>query len=146
MAAEEKEITFYTDDKGRALCRLLNDPSATLARRLGTAIPPAELDKWRRRGTNSNTAWDRYAQVLNLERADASPSDRERILRQILTDEPSFRSARSSLAEILVSTGRAAEAELEVRGLVSEDPDICSSHLMLAWHCRQSDKQPESER
>ena len=132
--------------KGRALCQLLIDPSATLARRLGTTIAPAELDKWRRRGTNSNTAWDKYAHVLSLERANAASSDREKILRQILADEPSFRSARSSLVEILMSTDRATEAEAEARRLLSEEPDICSPHLMLAWFCLKSDKWPEAER
>jgi predicted Zn-dependent protease len=128
--------------KGRALSKLLIDAPATLACRLGTTIAPAELDKWRRRGTNSNTAWDRYAHVLSLERANAASSDREKILRQILADEPSFLSARRSLVEILMSTDRAAEAEVEARRLVSEDPDICSPHLMLAW---LSEKQ-EAER
>jgi TPR repeat protein len=132
--------------KGRALGQLLIDPSATLARRLGTTIPPAELDQWRRRGTNSNTAWDRYAHVLSLERANAASSDREKLLRQILADEPSFLSARSSLVEILRSTDRAAEAELEVRRLVSEEPEICSPHLMLAWFALQSERWPEAER
>jgi predicted Zn-dependent protease len=84
--------------------------------------------------------------VLSLERANAPPSDREKILRQILADEPSFRSARWSLVEILASTDRPTEAEPEIRRLASEDPGICNPHLMLAWFSLQSDKQPEAER
>lgn len=132
--------------KGRALGRLLIDPSAALARRLGTTIAPAELDRWRRLGTNSNTAWDRYAHVLSLERADAARSDQEKILRQILADEPSFLDARRWLVYILMSTDRATEAEVEVRRVLSEAPDICNPHLMLAWFSLKSDKQPEAER
>ena len=84
--------------------------------------------------------------MLSLERANAASSDREKILRQILADEPSFRSARSSLVEILMSTDRATEAEAEARRLLSEEPDICSPHLMLAWFCLKSEKWPEAER
>ena len=132
--------------KGRALGQLLIDPSATLARRLGTTIAPAELDKWRRRGTNSNTAWDRYAHVLSLERTNAPRADREKTLREILADEPGFLSARGSLAEILLTTDRATEAEVEVRRIMSEEPDICTPHLMLAWVALQSGNQLEAER
>jgi TPR repeat protein len=132
--------------KGRLLSQLLTNAPVTLARGLGATIAPADLDQWRRRGTNSNTAWDRYAHVLSLDRANAASSDREKILRQILADEPSFSSARRSLVEILVLTGRATEAEVEARRLLNEEPDICSSHLLLALFSLESHKQPEAER
>jgi tetratricopeptide (TPR) repeat protein len=132
--------------KGRALAKLLIDAPENLARSLGTPIAPEDLNKMRRRGTNSNTAWDRYAHVLSLERANAASSDREKLLRQILADEPSFVAAHRSLAEILESADRLAEAEVEARRLVSEDPGICSPHLMLAWLACKSEKWPEAER
>ncbi len=132
--------------KDAALSDLLIRAPLELAERLGAKVPPDMPDKWRRRGTGSNSAWDKFAQVISLERTNGPPSEREKILRKLVTEQPQFLAAQASLAELLMRTERISESEVEYRKLTNSAPDWCFPHFMLANFAHRAERKAEAER
>jgi len=134
------------DVREASLNELLIRASLELADKLGVKIPQEYQERWRRRGTSSNAAWDKLAQVLGMERTNAPVEVRERMLRQLVAEHTEFVTPRADLAELLMRTGRISEAETEYRKLTQSIPEWCGSHLMLAQIAQKAEKMEEAER
>jgi hypothetical protein len=115
--------------KQQRMATLLAEAPLALAERLATKHPPGQREKWLRHGDGSNTAWDGLSRAVTLDLEDGPEADQEKILRQVLADEPKFVMAQVNLAWLLSN----AEAEAEWRRLIHQAPDLCSPHEALAW-------------
>lgn len=115
------------------LARLPEQVATNLAGHLNRPIAEADLQYSRKYLTVSEPALKLLAHALSLDEQNL-PDAEERVLRQLLAEDP-----RCGLAHILLTqiyadtTARSNELTAAVHEFVRQCPDICYAHLWNAW-------------
>jgi hypothetical protein len=119
------------------LTRLPEQVATNLAGHLNRAIAEADLQYSRKYLTDSEPASKLLARALSLDEQSLS-AEEEKILRQLLAEDP-----RCGLAHILLTqiyadtTARSNELAAAIQEFVRQCPDICDAHLGNAWRLRR---------
>ena len=115
------------------LARLPEQVATNLAGDLSRPIAEGDLQYSRKYLTRSEPALKLLARAISLEEQNL-PAEEEKVLRQLLAEDP-----RCGLAHILLTqiyadtTARSNELTAAVHEFVRQCPDICDAHLGNAW-------------
>lgn len=105
----------------------------SLAEHLGHPIAEDDLQYWEKYLTGSDTALGCLARAINLQTQDAPASAREKVLRQLLVEDPHCGAAHTWLIQIFGETERTNDLANAIHEFVRQCPDLCDAHLGLSW-------------